>query len=98
MSERWTGGPFDCVLDELRRCVPGLVVERLVVSHRADDDNAYFIGDQDGRGRVQVDTWPGGQPPLLIEDDAGRAETSDPREAVRIICAGLDQTRTDVGA
>jgi hypothetical protein len=53
-----TGGLFDSVLDELRRRVAGLIVERLIVSHRADDDNVYVIGDQDGRGRVQVDTWP----------------------------------------
>jgi len=93
-ADRRTGGPFDSVLDELRRRVPGLVVERLIVSHRADDDNVYFVGDQDGRGRVQVVTWPDGQPPFLIED-GGRAETSDPGEAAAIICAWLDRTRAD---
>jgi hypothetical protein len=92
-----TGGSLDGVLDELRRRVPRLVVERLVVSHPADDDNVFFIGDQDGRARVQVDTWPGGQPPFLIEDTE-RAETGDPREAVGLICAGLDRTRANGGA
>jgi hypothetical protein len=96
-ADRRTGGLLDGVLDELRRRVPGLVVERLIVSHPADDDNVYFIGDQDGRGRVQVDTWPGGQPPFLIEG-AERAEASDSREAVELICAGLDRTRADGGA
>lgn len=91
-----TGGPFDGVLDELRRRVPGLIVERIMVSHPADD-NVYFIGDQDGRGRVQVDTWPDGRPPFLIED-GGRAQTSDPHEAVAIICAGLDSTRPGAGS
>jgi hypothetical protein len=43
-------------------------VERLIVSHGGDDDNVYFIGDQDGRGRVQAGTWPDGRPPFLIED------------------------------
>ena len=85
-ADRRTGGPFDSVLDELRHRVPGLVVERLIVSHRADDDNLYFIGDQDGRGRVQVGTWPDGRPPVLIED-GGKAETSDPQEAAAIIWA-----------
>ena len=85
------------MLDELRCRVPGLVVERLVVRHPADDDNVFFIGDRDGRGRVQVDTWPGGQPPFLIED-VERAETADPREAVALVCAGLDRTRADGGA
>jgi hypothetical protein len=96
-ADQRTGGPFDSVLDELRHRVPGLVVERLIVSHRADDDNLYFIGDQDGRGRVQVGTWPGGRPPFLIED-GGRAETSDPQEAAAIICAWLDGTRPDAGS
>jgi hypothetical protein len=92
-----TGGPFDSVLDELRGSVPGLVVERLIVSHRTDDDNVYLIGDQDGRGRVQVGTWPDGRPPFLIED-GGRAETSDPQEAAAIIRAWLDSTRPTGGS
>jgi hypothetical protein len=92
-----TGGPFDGVPDELRRRVPGLIVERIRVSHPADDDNVYFIGDQDGRDRVQVDAWPAGRSPFLIED-GGRAQTSDPQEAVAIIRAGLDRTRPDAGS
>src|SRR5258708_31631538 len=87
-----TDGPLDDVLDEVRRRVPGLVVERLLVSHRADDDNVYFIGDQRGRGRVQVDTRPGGQPPFLIEDGR-RTETSDPVQAAEVILAWLDVSR-----
>jgi hypothetical protein len=95
-ADQRPGGPFDSLVDELRRRVPGLVVERLIVSHGGDDDNVYFIGDQDGRGRVQAGTWPDGRPPFLIEDeDGGSAETSDPQEAAAIICAWLDRVRPD---
>jgi hypothetical protein len=34
-----TGGPLDELLDQLRSLIPELIVERLAVTHRADDDN-----------------------------------------------------------
>jgi hypothetical protein len=79
-----TGGPVDKVFDQLRDRVPGLVIERLRVAHPADDDNVFFIGNQRGLDRVQVDTCPAGEPPFLIED-GGRRQTSDPAEAATII-------------
>jgi hypothetical protein len=72
------------VLDELRRRVPGLVVERLQVTHPEDDDNVYFICDPRGLDRVQIDTRPNGQPPFLIEADE-RYETNDATQASAII-------------
>ena len=38
--------------------VPDLVVDRLQVTHPTDDDNVYFIGDQHGCDRDQLDTRP----------------------------------------
>jgi len=35
-----------------------LIVERLSVTHPGDDDNVYFLGDERGPGRVQIDTLP----------------------------------------
>lgn len=84
--------PIDEVFDHLRRQIPDLIVERLQVTHAADDDNVYFLGDGYGRNRIQIDTWPGGHPPFVIEN-GGRSETSDLAEAVRIINSWLRQTR-----
>jgi hypothetical protein len=88
VSDR-TGGQLDDVFDQLRERVPGLVVERLEVTHPADDDNVYFIGSQDQADCIQadciqVDTPPGGRPPFLIEN-GGRHQTTDTVEAVTII-------------
>jgi hypothetical protein len=87
-----TGGPLDELLDQLRGRIPGLIVERLAVTHRADDDNVYFIGDEQQRDRIQLDTAPDGQPPFYIED-GGRHQTPEVAEAVSIIGSYLEQSR-----
>jgi hypothetical protein len=84
-----SGGPIDDVFDQLRQHLPGLIIERLEVTHRADDDNVYFIGDQNQFDRIQVDTAPGGQPPFFIEN-GGRYETTNTTEAVTLIGAWLE--------
>jgi len=89
VSDR-TGGPLDDVFDQLRQHVPTLIVERLQVTYPADDDNVYFVGDQHDLDRVQIDTYPGGQPPFLIEN-GGRHQTADTAEAVAIIRNWLEQ-------
>ena len=71
-----TGGLLDEVFAQVRAVVPGLVVERLEVKYPVDDDNVYFLGNENGLDRVQIDTWPGGRPPFLVEADY-RFETSD---------------------
>ena len=83
------GGSLDEVFAGVRRVVPGLMIERLSVTHPGDDDNVYFLGDERGPGRVQVDTFPDGAPPFLIEGDK-RVETSDIAQAITVICAWLD--------
>jgi hypothetical protein len=87
-----TGGPVDDVFDQLRQHVPGLVVERLEVTHRADDDNVYYIGIDDVYECIQLDTRDGGQPPFLIEN-GGRYETVETAEASSIIRSWLEQSR-----
>jgi hypothetical protein len=96
-GDRWTaadrtGGPVDEVFDQLRERVSGLTIERLQVTHPADDDNVYFIGDQHGPGRIQIDTSPAGEPSFLIEN-GGRHQTSDPAEAATIIHGWLKHSR-----
>jgi hypothetical protein len=65
--------------DQLRGHLPGPMVERLRV-HPADGDNVCFIGDQHQFDLKQVDTWPTGQPPFLIENEDGIMRPSLPRQ------------------
>jgi hypothetical protein len=95
----WTGadrtaGPVDEVFDQLRRHIPGLIAERLEATHPADDDNVYFIGDEHGPDRIQLDTAPGGQPLFYIEN-GGRHKTSEAAEAAAIIRSWLEHSRTE---
>lgn len=68
------------------------MVERLEATHPADDDNVYFIGDDRGAYRIQLDTAPGGQPLFLIEN-GGRHQTSKVTEAAAIIRSWLEHNR-----
>jgi hypothetical protein len=83
-----TGGPLDELLDQLRAQTPGLIVERLRVTHAADDDNVYFIGDGGGLDRVQLYTAPDGQPTFYIES-GGLHKTADVSEAADTITRSL---------
>jgi hypothetical protein len=76
-----TGGAVDQVFAQVRHAMPGVLIERLMVTHAGDDDNVYFLGDELTMDRVQVDTGPGGQPPFLVEAD-DRVVTSEVAEAV----------------
>ena len=63
-----------------------------MVTHPADDDNVYFLGDDRGLDRVQVDTGGPGQPPFLIETLSaadGVVTTSDIDEVVAVVVARL---------
>jgi len=53
-----TGGPIDEVFSQLCDQVPGVIIERLEVTHPADDDNVYFIGDQHQFDRVWLTPTP----------------------------------------
>jgi hypothetical protein len=73
-----------------------LIIERLVVTHAADDDNLYFLGDEAGPGWVRFETHPGGQPPFLIEDDH-QVWTSEVAEAAATVVSCLRSGDVDSG-
>lgn len=95
VSDYLTGGPVDAVLASLHAARANLSIQRLRVSHPADDDNLWFIGVAGQPDDVQIDAHPGGQPPFLIEgnDDGQRLSTSDTDEAVATILSWLDSPR-----
>lgn len=71
-----TGGPVDGLFDQLRERIDGLMVERLEVTHAADDDNVWFLRATRSPAEDQIDTWPHGQTPFYIEADQGPVRTS----------------------
>jgi hypothetical protein len=82
-----SGGPVDAVFAALEARFPGVVLERLQVSHPGDDDNLWFVrAHVDAAVTIQIETRPGGQPPFLVEGDDvyQRAETSGADEAVAL--------------
>ena len=93
-----TGGQADEVFAYVRVAVPGLIVERLQVKHPGDDGSVYFLGDEHGLDRVQLDTGPGGRPPFLVETEGGeRFETSDAAEAARAVASWLGSGSVGAG-
>ena len=65
----------------VREGLPDATIERLQVTHPADDENLWFV--RRGDREVQFDCHPGGQPPFLVEGDgldqrqsAGSAEAA----------------------
>lgn len=65
---------MDGVFDDIRAAWPDLVVERLVGTWPADDDNVFWLTRSGPE--VQIDTHEDGQPPFIVESDHGRFETS----------------------
>lgn len=88
-----TGGPIDEVFAGLRGEFRDLVIERLVGTYPADDDNVFWLslGPSPrfrGGESVQVDTGTDGWPPFLLEGERERSEyveTSDAPEALAIL-------------
>jgi hypothetical protein len=68
-----------------------VVVVRLQPSHQADDDNVFFLSDDQRAEHVQIDTGPHGNPPFIIEA-AERRETSEPSDAADLISMWLQET------
>ena len=54
---------------------------RMEVTHAADDDNIYFVSEPRQPDCIQIDTYPGGQPPFFIQS-GGRHKTTDTAGAV----------------
>lgn len=84
-----TGGPLDEVFTALRRAFPDIHVERLTVTHAADDDNVWFITRAGGGQELQVDSMPHGAPPFLLESDTGRDRADSAHEAIRKLAEWL---------
>jgi hypothetical protein len=81
-----TGGPIDEVFADLRGEFPDLVIERLVGTYPADDDNVFWLSIGPslrfrGKESLQVDTYPGGRPPFLMEGERQRGEYSEAKNA-----------------
>ena len=76
-SDDRTGGPLDDILRSVQSSFPDVAVSRLVGTHRADDDNGFWV--QRAGVEVQVDTAPGGAPPFTVESDGPgtRLDTDD---------------------
>ena len=69
------GGPIDQVFAAVMAGYPQTQIERLAVTHPADDDNVYWV--QLGNVCVQIDAHPNGQPPFYVEDSTQRFTTDD---------------------
>jgi hypothetical protein len=87
------GGPVDAVLSALRQTFADLRVERLEVTHPADDDYLWFISRSSLDGEVQLESAPGGRPPFLLESDYEREQTDDVDVAVGLLQQWLLRSR-----
>jgi hypothetical protein len=85
------GGPLDDVFAALRRLFADVHIERLAVTHPADDDNLWFISRPGGSGELQIESMPNGSPPFLLESDSARSRTSSTSEVVRTLTEWLDE-------
>jgi hypothetical protein len=75
-----TGRPLDAVLDELRKLLPELIVERAKPAHH----NVYFLRRDAGSWRLRIDDC---RDHLARGDE--QVSTSDPAEAARAVCGWL---------
>jgi hypothetical protein len=85
-----TGGPIDEVFAALRRSFPDIRIERLLVTHAADDDNVWFITRPGGSGEFQVDSMPNGSPPFLLESESARGRVDEVGEVIATLTEWLE--------
>jgi hypothetical protein len=64
-----TGGPLDTVFTTLRSRFDGLTIERIKVRRPTDDDNVWYLTLMPGNVEIEVDAYPGGQPPFGLDYD-----------------------------
>ena len=84
-----TGGPVDEIFDALRARFTDLWIERLRVTHPADSDSLWYVGRNGRDEDIQVECWPDGRPPFLLESDTARREVPEVRDAVAILSEWL---------
>lgn len=77
--------PVEQLIDSLTLGHPEVTVERMQVTHVADDDNVWFV--RLGTREVQFDCHPNGLPPFLVEGDDGE----------RLHAPTVHQARTVIG-
>jgi hypothetical protein len=80
-----TGGPVDQIFVALDSLYPDVRIERLSVTHAADDDNVWFISRPTCDVELQLNSMSNGFPPFLLESDTVRERTDDVREAVELL-------------
>ncbi|OLF18918.1 hypothetical protein BU204_03400 [Actinophytocola xanthii] len=91
MSHYSTDGPVNAVFAALQTSRPEIQIERLTVTHPADSDDLWFISVPDRPEDVQLECYPHGQPPFLVEGDGTHQvlTTSDANEAAETVLAWL---------
>jgi hypothetical protein len=97
-----TGGPIDEVFAGLRAEFRVLVIERFVGTYPAADDNVFWLslGPSPrfrGGESVQVDTWPDGRPPFLLEGERQRGEYLETSDAPQVLATLVDWLRRRAG-
>jgi hypothetical protein len=85
-----TGGPIDEVFAALRRSSPDIRIERLSVTHAADDNNVWFIVHPSGNARFQIDSMPNGAPPFLLESANARGQADEVGEVIETLTEWLE--------
>jgi hypothetical protein len=86
-----TGGPVDEIFGALRARFSDLWIERLRVTHPADSDNLWYLGRHGSDEEIQIECWPEGRPPFLLEADTAREEVLEVREAVATLGEWLEE-------
>jgi hypothetical protein len=85
-----TGGPIDEVFDALRARFADLWIERLRVTHPADDNNLWYLGLRGRDEDVQIECAPDGRSPFTLESDTAREEALDVGNAVATLSEWLE--------
>lgn len=81
--------PVERLQELVHQGLPTATIERLRVTHPADDDNVWFV--QQGGREVQFECHPGGKPPFLVEGSGldQRRTFGSAEDAARLIVEWL---------
>ncbi len=91
-----TGGEIDQVVAQLMAVDDSLVIERFQSGEGADGADVWWVSVPDEAGEIQVDTYPDGASPFILEGDDGFwAETIDVDHCVSLIVEWLELGEDD---